>query len=406
MMLVPALMHLLNRYIVQVRDFGYKATEHLAKAAWSVLNGLRTIHTFAREDIETRRFVETSGHVRSFLLQVALITTASAPVTEVMITAVVAIIALAIDASQVAVPTLIGFLAILYRLQPRVLALANLQSRLTALRTAVVEVTRVLDESATHHPPSGHRLYAGLTEGIRFSNVTFSYFTTSRPAVADLTFNIARGSTLAIVGSSGAGKSTLLDLLLRFQEPQQGSIVVDNVPLAEIDVRSWRSRVAIVNQDPYLFDDTVRGNILYGRPDATEDEVIAAARLACADEFIRQLPHGYETLIGERGTQISGGQRQRLSLARALIRDADILILDEATSALDAVTERALQHALKKTGSKRTTIIVAHRLSMIEMADHVIVLDNGCLVEQGSPAALLQRSGELARIFRPEREAV
>lgn len=403
MALVPALMHLLNRYIVRVRDFGFKAHEALSKTAWVVFNGLRTIHTFGREDYEIRRFIENSAHVRSFVFRISLITNASSPVTEVLITAVVALLAVLIDATQVAVPTLIGFLAILYRLQPKVLSLANLQSRLTALRTPVVEVTRVLTESAAHGKETGDVPFTGLKDAIAFEGVTFTYHGAGRPALTNLSLRIPRGSVFAIAGLSGAGKSTLLDLLLRFQEPQAGVIQVDGAPLRTIDPKTWRERIAVVNQDPYLFDDTVRYNILYGRPDASEAELQEAARIACADEFIQQLPHGYDTMIGERGTQISGGQRQRLALARAIIRNPDILILDEATSALDAVTERALQDALRSPDGRRTVIIVAHRLSMIEMADHVLVLDNGTLVEQGTPLSLLRSDSRLRWIFQPDR---
>jgi len=398
--LVPPLIQLLNRRIVQVRDRGYRANETLSQTTWTVLNGLRTIHTFGREAHETQRFNENSNHVRDFVLRMALIASASGPITEILVTAVVALIALAIDATQVAVPTLVGFLAILYRLQPKVLSLASLQSRLTALRTSVVEVTRLLEETAAFPPPSGTKTFAGLKQDITFDGVTFTYKGNARPAISQLSFRIRRGTTTAIVGLSGAGKSTLLDLLLRFHEPQAGAILIDNTSLTELDVGAWRARVAIVNQDPYLFDDTVRGNILYGRPDAGEDDLIAAARLACADDFIRQLPNGYNTMIGERGTQISGGQRQRLSLARALIRNPEILILDEATSALDAVTERAIQQALKDSGVNRTVIIVAHRLSMVETADHCVVLEDGRLVEEGNPSALLRSNSKLASIFR------
>jgi ABC-type multidrug transport system fused ATPase/permease subunit len=401
MALVPALMHFLNRYIVRVRDFGFKAHEALSKTAWVVFNGLRTIHTFGREDYEIRRFVENSAHVRNFVFRISLITNASAPVTEVLITAVVALLAVLIDATQVAVPTLIGFLAILYRLQPKVMSLANLQSRLTALRVPVVEVTRVLSESTAHGGEIGGTPFHGLKDEIVFDGVTFSYHGASRPALADLSLRIPRGSVFAIAGLSGAGKSTLLDLLLRFQAPQSGSIRIDGMPLAEIDAKSWRGRIAVVNQDPYLFDDTVRYNIKYGRPEASDDEFAEAVRIACADDFIRQLPNGFDTIIGERGTQISGGQRQRLALARAIIRNPDLLILDEATSALDAVTERALQQTLRDGDRRRTVIIVAHRLSMIEMADEVVVLEDGRLVEHGRPSALLQSDSRLRWIFKP-----
>jgi subfamily B ATP-binding cassette protein MsbA len=208
---------------------------------------------------------------------------------------------------------------------------------------------------------------------------------------------------LAIVGPSGAGKSTLLDLILRFHEPQQGTIWVDGAPLREIEPKSWRSRIAVVSQDPYIFDDTIRANILYGRPDATDVEFSKATRLARADEFIRDLPSGYETVVGERGTQISGGQRQRIALARALIRDPDLLILDEATNALDTPTEDALGEALRGFAQNHAVIVVAHKLTMIDKAHHVVVLDGGRVVEQGNPRALLAGDGYFAHIFRLQR---
>ena len=205
---------------------------------------------------------------------------------------------------------------------------------------------------------------------------------------------------VAIVGSSGAGKSTLLDLLLGFHQPQRGAVLVDGVSLSDLDLASWRSRIGVVNQDAYIFDDTVKANILYGRLEASDDDVIAAARLACADDFINELAQGYDTVVGDRGTQVSGGQRQRLALARALIRDPHILILDEATNALDAVTERAFQDALKHFARDRTVIIVAHRLTMIDKVDQVIVIDDGSIVEAGEPHTLLRADGLFARMCR------
>jgi subfamily B ATP-binding cassette protein MsbA len=192
----------------------------------------------------------------------------------------------------------------------------------------------------------------------------------------------------------------LLDLLLGFHQPQRGAVLVDGVSLRDLDLASWRSRIGVVNQDAYIFDDTVKANILYGRLEASDDDVIAAARLACADDFINELAQGYDTVVGDRGTQVSGGQRQRLALARALIRDPHILILDEATNALDAVTERAFQDALKRFARDRTVIIVAHRLTMIDNVDQVIVIDDGSIVEAGEPHTLLRADGLFARMCR------
>jgi subfamily B ATP-binding cassette protein MsbA len=218
----------------------------------------------------------------------------------------------------------------------------------------------------------------------------------------DVSFRVPKGSVIAIVGTSGAGKSTLIDLLLRFQQPQQGRILVDDVPLNEFDVISWRAGLGVVNQDTYVFDDTLAANLSYGSPKPTQTEIAYAAQLACADDFIRTLPDGYETIVGERGTQLSGGQRQRIALARALLRHPEILILDEATNALDATTERAFQRVLSAYAKERTVIIVAHRLATIESADHVIVLEAGRVIEQGTPAALLKAGRAFARNFGPQ----
>jgi subfamily B ATP-binding cassette protein MsbA len=241
--------------------------------------------------------------------------------------------------------------------------------------------------------------FAGLRHEILLDDVGFAHHGASRAALTHVSIRIPQGSMVAIVGASGAGKSTLLDLLLRFHEPQRGTIRIDGVPLGEIELSSWRSRLGVVSQDPYIFDDTIRANILYGRPESSDAELVAAACFACADAFIQQLPQGYETVVGERGTQISGGQRQRLALARALIRDPDILILDEATNALDTLTDRAFQEALLRFGRDRTVIVVAHRQALIEKADHVVVLEDGRVVEQGSPGFLLRAGGLYTRMF-------
>jgi ABC-type multidrug transport system fused ATPase/permease subunit len=195
---------------------------------------------------------------------------------------------------------------------------------------------------------------------------------------------------------------------LHFHRPQQGVIRIDGVPLNEIDQASWRAAIGVVGQDPHIFDDTVRANILYGKPDATSQEVEAAARSACADEFINAFPRGYDTIVGNHGVQMSGGQRQRLALARALVRNPDILIIDEAAGALDAATERALQNALNRLAKDRTVILVAHRLSMVERTDFAIVLEEGIAVQEGPPHTLLGLEGAYAKMFRiaPRAETV
>lgn len=210
---------------------------------------------------------------------------------------------------------------------------------------------------------------------------------------------IPAGKTTALVGPSGAGKSTLIKLILRMYDPTKGAIYVDDYNLREMDIKSWRGRIAVVSQDVYVFDTTVRENIAYGRLEATEAEIITAAKLAEAHDFICEFPQGYDTHVGNRGIRLSGGERQRIALARAIVRNPDILILDEATNALDSISEHLIQQALETLSQDRTVIVIAHRLSTVEHADHIIVLEEGRVREQGNMECLLQRNGLYAQLY-------
>jgi ATP-binding cassette subfamily B protein len=233
---------------------------------------------------------------------------------------------------------------------------------------------------------------------LAFENVSFSYPGRSASALDGLSLSVRPGERVALVGPSGAGKSTVLQLALRFYDPASGRVVVDGVAAPEADPEAWRARFALVPQEPTVFGVSVRDNIAYGRPGASQSEIEEAARLAAADGFIRALPDGYETIIGERGVTLSGGQRQRLAIARAVLKDAPILLLDEATSALDSESERAVQDALDALMQGRTTLVVAHRLATILSADRILVMDEGRVVEEGSHAELKARGGLYARL--------
>jgi ATP-binding cassette subfamily C protein CydCD len=243
-----------------------------------------------------------------------------------------------------------------------------------------------------------HGMSGDGTPLIRYEGVSFAYGSDEPLALRQVSFAIMPGQTVALVGRSGSGKTTTAHLLMRFWDPVEGKIVLGGHDLRDFGLDELRRRIALVSQDTYLFNTTVRDNLRIGRPEATAEELIEAARQANADEFISRLPDGYDTIIGERGVQLSGGQRQRLAIARAILKDAPILILDEATSHLDSENERLVHQALKRLMAGRTTLMIAHRLSTVREADNLVVLDDGVVVEQGTHEALLQKGGIYARL--------
>jgi ABC-type multidrug transport system fused ATPase/permease subunit len=238
----------------------------------------------------------------------------------------------------------------------------------------------------------------GLGSGLVFESVSFTYPGGEAPAIAGLDLEIRPGETLALVGPSGAGKTTLIDLIARFIDPDEGRVLADCHDLRDLSLDAWTGLFAMVNQEPFLFHTTILENIRYGRPDASQAEVEAAARAASIHDFILSLPQGYQTNAGDAGSRLSGGQRQRITIARALLKGAPLLLLDEATSALDSESEAAVQEALERLMRGRTVVVIAHRLSTIRKADRIAVLERGRLVELGSHAELLERGGLYARL--------
>jgi ATP-binding cassette subfamily B protein len=264
---------------------------------------------------------------------------------------------------------------------------------------STARVMNLLDTPIAIH--SGHISLphpASVRGEVEIRNITFAYRDRS-VVIEHLSLHIPAGQTIAIVGSTGSGKSTLVKLLLRLYETQTGEITLDGIDIRDLQLVDLRRAIGLVSQDVFLFHGTVRENIAYGNPAATDREVVAAAKIAEAHEFIWQLPQGYETIVGERGQKLSGGQRQRIAIARAILKDPPILILDEATSAVDNETEAAIQRSLEKITLNRTTIAIAHRLSTIRNADRIYVMEQGRIVEQGQHEQLLEQQGVYANLW-------
>ncbi|MBB6465381.1 ATP-binding cassette subfamily B protein [Aminobacter lissarensis] len=286
-------------------------------------------------------------------------------------------------------------------------ALSEVWGELSSAAGAAERITEILAEEPTvAAPASPIALPARCNGAIEFRDVTFSYpVRPDRAAVHGLSFTVKPGETVAIVGPSGAGKSTVFSLLLRFYDPEAGAVLIDGVDLQKADPRAVRDRIAIVPQDVTVFASTAGENIGFGRPGASQADIVKAAEAALADEFIEKLQNGYDTEVGERGVTLSGGQRQRIAIARAILRDAPILLLDEATSALDAESEKQVQTALEHLMQGRTTIVIAHRLATVLKADRILVMDGGSIVEEGTHASLVAKGGIYARLAKLQFDA-
>lgn len=371
----------------------------LTQVTSEMINGFKVMRSFGGEDYEKQRFEQVSKKNLQQNMKIVVTSAANTPLIQLIISmAIAALIFIALSFMEINDPAkFVAYMTAAAGMLPSMRRLGEVAPTILKGVAAADSVFTLLD-SAVEEDTGTHR--AQRVKGdVAFKNVTFCYPSQPKPALNHIDLNVIPGEIIALVGRSGSGKSTLVSLLNRFHDPDAGTILIDGVPVQDYTLQNLREQIALVNQQVTLFNDTVAGNIAYGSLQSRDMEAIRrAADAAYATEFIEHLPDGFNTLIGESGARLSGGQRQRLAIARALLKDAPILILDEATSALDNESERYIQAALDTVMKGRTTFVVAHRLSTIEKADRILVLDHGEIVEQGTHAQLLARQGHYAKL--------
>lgn len=397
--LIPFFMILIGKAAGVLAKTQYASLGLLSAHFLDVMQGLLTLKLFNRSQYQIETIGRISGEFRTATMGVLRVAFLSALTLELLATVSVALIAV-----EIGVRLLHGGIPFESALFLLVIApefyqpLRTLGARFHTGTEASAAAARIFDVLALPCPPVG-AVTAPPHSDLRFDAVYVAYDAGERPALNGLSFTVAQGEKVALVGATGGGKSTALALLLRFSEPTAGRITVNGRDLRELDADSWRQQIAWVPQAPYLFNTSIADNIRLGRPDAPLTDVIAAAEAAQAHDFITRLPHGYDTVIGERGARLSGGQAQRVAIARAFLRDAPLLLLDEITSYLDHETEAALNRALDRLLVGRTALVVAHRLHTIQRMDRILVVEAGQVVESGTHAELLAHGGRYQRLI-------
>ena len=406
LILVPVVGLLTAKFSTALRNLSHESFEGnklLTDTAQEALANHTIVKAYRAEPREKERFHKVAMKILRAQLRGAKLAALSPPVIEsvgVIFVAVLLffaqneIISRRMDKSQ-----FIVFLFFLFSSYQPMRRLSRLHNQMEQALAAARHVWEVLDDDEKMPQKENAVKLGALKNKIEYKNVSFVYSDETKPVLHNVSLEIPAGSMVALVGESGGGKSTMTKLLPRFYDPKEGKILWDRVDLQDADLHSLRCNIAIVTQETILFNDTVRYNITYGKPDASDDEIKSAAKIAFAHDFIMELPQGYDTIVGERGIFLSGGQRQRLAIARAVLVDAPVLVLDAATSALDTESERLVQKALANLIQNRTTLVIAHRLSTIRKADKIAVMERGQIIETGTHESLLAISGKYKQLY-------
>ncbi len=367
------------------------------------IQGIRSIHYFQRAPFILQKLANEMRRVLCLLKRLQFSSHTFSASFEMLAVSQVALLLflgwLILPPGSEAISSLLAFIGASYRFATRAQIAVNSFGTMLFYSGQLKRLNHFLKQEDKHYLSQGGKT-AVLNQGqVRFEDVSLKYSQTSQESLSHINISLPLEKTIAFVGTSGSGKSSLFDLIAKLYEPSSGIIKINGEDLSQIDLTHWRNSIGIVNQDIFLFHDSIEGNLRFGKPEASEEELRSAARLAGADAFIHQLPEGYKTVIGDRGLRLSGGERQRIAIARALIRSPKILLLDEATSSLDSETERAVQECLDSLQHRMTILIVAHRLSTIMRSDLIYVLDQGQVIEQGTHSDLLANKGKYSMLW-------
>jgi len=390
----------------KLKKLGHKGQEILGHLNSTILEsfvGVKVVRAFAMESVEEKKFNSFSDEFLKVMKKNVKYVEITSPFLELFGVISASVIlwygGYQVLTDQVSQGTFIAFIVGLFMMYTPLRLLFKIYTNIQSSLAGAERVFSIFDMEE-EKIKEGTLELSDFKKSVEFKNISFKYPSRNAKVLNDINVTVEKGRILAIVGMSGAGKTTLVDLLFRFHDPSYGKILVDGIDLAEYTLSSVRNNIALVTQETFLFNDTIRQNIAYGKPDASEESIMRAAKAAHVDYFVENLDEGYDTIIGERGVKLSGGQRQRIAIARAILRNAPILVLDEATSALDSESEKLVQNALHNLMEHRTTFVIAHRLSTIKHAHSIIVLDKGEIIELGTHEQLLANCGLYQKYYK------